>query len=642
MQDLVAKELEAVEQLILSQRRMKLKYFAWHPAAESGILDTAVALSQEGEQITSEQMLIPLLQSEQEKTRELASKLLERWTDDDLSRFGPRGQFLSSIYNDQGQLSAPQENQTDNLDPKQPIRWNSGKVVFAAIRERGIYPRGNRLPTISERYGRPPVEVRLSSDEIILANDNGEIVQSLRYARASSDNSSMFNRCYLRGALLIVETSSEVAGLDMHLGLQSPRDALLWRKSLLTPSATPQQRFMQPSPNSIDTSFGVEIHQRETAGSVSAVGPLTPGGLVLQKGSTISCIDPYSGRTMWSRDGYDGVVQFAAKGLELAVLSSASGLIEYLDCRDGAERERSRKVSGDVSVSNQRNQVATGTGDTWNPWFSHGAMLVEYQEKQAVDSQNSRTGIAGRSTRRPVIRVWNAVLDKSLAELDQLPMNSRAAACEDRFLVVADQQQKLHFFDLQEETYRVWNVAVDSELQSIAVERFGNRLLVMCNNEKSNAELTELSQRNRMLPQEFCEIHGKVYAIDIEQADLSWRQPAELYGLYLPINQPRNSPFMISYRFNPRRAGESTVLALLDLRDGKLAYANRRVPVDILGGFAMLLHPKSQLIEMSLGNRNFIFRCTELEKPPQPIARYGHIQAPDDDSRLKGFDIFKQ
>jgi hypothetical protein len=98
---------------------------------------------------------------------------------------------------------------------------------------------------------------------------------------------------------------------------------------------------------------------------------------------------------------------------------------------------------------------------------------------------------------------------------------------------------------------------------------------------------------------------------------------------------------MISYRFNPRLSGESTVLSLLDLRDGKLAYANRRVPVDILGGFAMLLHPRTQLIEMSLGNRNFVFRCTDQEKPPQPVARFGHIQAYQQPDRLRGFDFFK-
>lgn len=618
MEALVDIELDSISNSILSQQRLKLQYFTWHPRAAPFIMESAIKLAQSDETVASEQMLVPLLHSSSAEIREVAAQLLASKTIADTNLFDPRGVLFSSVYSGDGTLSLVDTvDDASEQDRSVPVQWNRGQILVEA-RNQGIYPNGSRLPMFSERYGKPDIEVKLSADEVVLANINGQTVQRLRYSRASSDSNSTFDRAIMRGGLLIIETSSEVVAFDIYRGLENPRDALLWRQSFFSNAIAGRRApFGQPGANRTETCFGVQIQQREARDRITMVGPMTPAGLVMQLDTSLICIEPYTGRQIWTRDGYDQNVRIAHQGLELAVVNPGMGTIEMLDCRDGAELSR-RRYEGD-----------------WKHWYAYGAMIVDYREEQSSNRGEAQSPIMGRSTLRPIFRVWNAFTGEELALLDQLETKSRAATCEGRYLVVADQSDKLHFMDLAASSYHVWDAAIDAGLENMAVERFGDQLVVLSNSAKSSQELTDLRQDVR--PQDSHEIHGSVYAIDLTQVRLAWKTSGKLMGMYFPVNQPRNSPFMAAYRFNPRRRNESAVVALVDLRDGRLVFANDRLTMDAPGGFAMLLRPRAQIVEMMLGNRNYIFRLTDGPRPPQPVFSYGHLQKSKTD---RGFDAF--
>jgi hypothetical protein len=82
---------------------------------------------------------------------------------------------------------------------------------------------------------------------------------------------------------------------------------------------------------------------------------------------------------------------------------------------------------------------------------------------------------------------------------------------------------------------------------------------------------------------------------------------------------------MVVYRFNPRTGNEhSASIALIDVRNGRLAFSRASLPLPSEQGFAMSLSPDRQTIEMGLGARSFTFTATSKPRPPQPVFVFGY------------------
>ena len=233
MDESVRQELASIQELILSQQLLKLRYFAWHPTASDAIIRCAIVLGQREEHVAAEKLLIPLLYSSREETRLVAEKLLQVRTLDDKMRLGPRGQMFDPIL-DPNSLNVREmlEESETPVEQMEAIEWNAGMVDVEVMPNPGYYIQGVRIPQLSERFGRPSFDLRLSADVVIVSNSNGEVVTRLSYGRGSSDEQSSFNRAIVQGGLLIVETSSAVVGFDLYQGLENQREALLWRYSL--------------------------------------------------------------------------------------------------------------------------------------------------------------------------------------------------------------------------------------------------------------------------------------------------------------------------------------------------------------------------------------------------------------------------
>ncbi|MFK7736798.1 MAG: PQQ-binding-like beta-propeller repeat protein [Pirellulaceae bacterium] len=629
MTNQITEELSKSGALLLSQRMLRLRYFLWHPAAESQVIGLALGYNKRDRQLNMERVLIPLLSSADEANRTVTYKLLSTPTVADRNQFTDLGSIASGVMESpdgnslEVQTEAPKTN--SGLGPGE---WHQGVLTFREQSQRTVFPIGTPIDMASERFGRPELSVRLAGNDLILFNANGGIVNQMQYPRATADNNQRLRRARMVGGLLLLETSSEIAAFDIYRGLQNSREAMLWRQSLLRFNRQPNATMQMPRTEDEDTALGLSIPTRRTLSGRqkvdTSVGPLTPAGLILNFGTQLVCVDPYSGKQNWVRDGFLSITRMVNDEFDLAIVDETLGII-HLDCRDGKEFTARREKYT----------------ENWKPLFCSGRWAVDYTEVESeIVSDDATT-----TQYRPLLKVWSPLTGKVLAEIDNMERNSRAGVCEGRFLVVADQNQLVHYFDLQQGLYRKWEMPVDEDLEAIFVDRFDDRLLVTSRKSATAEELTFVSKRNRKAISENHGVNGSVFAIQIENSSLEWEQPSQLYNLLFPYRQPRNSPFAVCYRFNPRlqdsdnNLTENSNVAVLDLRNGKLAHAALNQPVDSNSTmFAMELRPRNQSFELLLGGRAFVYRVTNEPHPPRPIPIFGKIP----DFKESGEDLIER
>ena len=593
MRQLVAGELRSIENTMVPLRREKLRYLQWLPPAFDALIDLSQSLLGGNEQTIAEQLLQAPLYAGDSAAKQTALKLLQRPALEDHamappmfgnSRFStrqPRGLDAESTASDTADVA----NSDADSPQKHQAEWNQGLARMNASDE-SRYQFGSRVDVMSERYGRPELSVALSSSMVVLRTGQGDDRAHLEFPGTASDGANGgLTQATLRGGLLLIEKNSEIAAFDIYRNSTARAEAMLWRHSLYNPGAGPSQPFSTPEISTVNTRLGFNLNQREMPGRQQAVvGPLTPAGVVLQISDRVLMLDALTGREIWSRGGYANRVQLTAVGLELAIVNPSAGMVQVVDCRDGGEVRR-HMIRGD-----------------WIPWLSYNGMLVDFSKSGVVPPPPT------------TIRVWDGFSGEEQLRLD-VPLGSCAQVCEGRYLVVLEPNSYLHYCDLQapRSSYKRHTIQTELNVESIAVQRFENRLIVLSN-----------SGRGRPAQEDMLPISGDVYAIDRQTGELLWDKPGRLFDMQFPKSQPRQSPFMFVYRMQSQTAGEHRAsVALIDLRTGQLAYSNTSLALRASLGFAMNLRPQEQTIDVGLGARSLRFTLADETPPPRPVVHFG-------------------
>ncbi len=588
MRQWVSDELSSIANTMIPLRREKLRYLQWLPAAQPELLDLARSMLGGEEQTIAEHLLMAPLNMGEPTQVALAEELLEQPADADVRLIGGRARDLRSVLGRSRPLDRPAEDQTIKEAAQE---WNQGPVRIDASDE-SRYQFGAKVDVIAQRFGRPELSVALSASMVVLRSGLGDDRAHLEFPGASSDaTNDAMTRATIRGGLLVIEKSSEVAAFDIYRGMSSGADALLWRQSLFNPSTGPTVPFSVPEVSTANTRLGFALSHRLMPGKQQAlVGPLTPAGLFIQVGTKILMLDSLSGKQVWSREGYDERVRLAAQGVEVAVINPSLGVVQILDCRDGSQL-RQREFRGD-----------------WVPWFSHNGLMVDFSESRVVPPP-------------PItLRVWDAFSGQEHLKLE-VPLSTCAEVCEGRYLVILEPNRQLHYCDLNDPVnflYRRHAIETNRHVESLAVQRFEERLVVLSSAGKPRSPLEE------MLP-----VSGDVYALDTRSGELLWDRPGLLVDMQFPKSQPRQSPFMSVVNMQASSESEQTAsLALIDLRSGRLAFSDTAIPLKAGIGFAMNLRPAQQAIEIALGARSLRFTITDQPRPPQPVFVFGNKQVP--------------
>lgn len=578
MDRLIGQEVHRISQTVLPVRRQLMRFLVQIPAADSANLELAQQLVGRHEQTQAEQIWQWLTVSDNSASRSDAVAGLSQ---------------LAAL--DQRIRLAEGTSESSTQWPQGAVTGSLDQTVSA------IYSNGRPIELASHRFGRPGFSVNVMQGGLSLADQNGRPLYNILYPSATSDLAGSYMNAQVRGGLILLETMSELVAFDFYRGAdRQVGQAMLWRHSL---NATAPQEPFQPAQMLVtEEPLGIQTHRRRADNRRYAeVGPLLANVKVLQSGSSIIGLDPYTGRQLWSRDGFSDQVRLAGSGSDdqLYIVDPSRGVTQRIDASDG------QLVSESGYLVQEMQQRAQTSGQSkWNPWFSSGAWLVDYRGED--------------TSSKIILRVWSPKHEQVIEELP-LPKSARVAHCDRQAVVVLDPTGQMVVVDLVNGQSHRHQVPVDKDLGSINVLRFANYLVVV-------GSRTTVQPRLPVGPTEVT-ANGYVYSIDLSNHQLAWSQPGRLINMTIPLSQPRSSPFMMAYRLvSTQEAPLSTNLILLDLRSGELACVVEGILVPATRpAMNMQVRPQEHEIAVAVGDKNYRFQVTEQPKPPEPIMHYGGV-----------------
>ncbi len=563
---------------VVTVRRQVLRHMLQLPAAEQENLDLATSLleitdhggidQRRNEQTNAEQILMTLMGSSNPEVRTKATELMAQVPESDVGI-----PYLGDV----------------KVGP-----WPEGLLVRQVDdSDDGIYTLGKPIEIIGNRFGRPPFNIA-NSDRLVFTDINGKTISHLGYRNATSDLGGSYMRAEVRGGLILLETTSEIVAIDFY-HRRDTNQAILWRYSL--DNASPREQFQQP--RNMDATTGLLGIPRVARIKMDdrpyvEVGPLMLGAKIVQNGGSIIGLDPYSGRKLWSRDGYGSDIEFAgaSDSNTLVVVNPAKSKTELIDARDG-------KVIGQNTylVEEMGSRLRDRSKPKWERWYSYENWMVDY-----VDNGESQVRL----------RIWNPLEEKILLDT-LLPSTARVTQSQRSQLAIVVPTGQLQLVDLESGQISKFDVPVDAELDKVSLLQFGERLVVL-----SNASSVPGRQ---LLSASDLPASGFVYCINTKTKKLEWSEPGRMYNMAVPQIQPRNSPYLVASRLNP--GSTTTTVLLLDLRTGKIAYAIEGPKLDRPTMMSIELRPQSHEVALMIGEKFYRLKATDEPAPPEPIINFG-------------------
>jgi hypothetical protein len=228
------------------------------------------------------------------------------------------------------------------------------------------------------------------------------------------------------------------------------------------------------------------------------------------------------------------------------------------------------------------------------------------------------------------LRAWNPLDEKVLFE-SKLPPQARVAQCQQRFIAIAIPNGQLQLVDLETLQVKKHELAVDNELLSLGLLKFGEHLVVVANrSEAVNRQMVEISGE--------LAANGYLYCVDAASLEVQWS--GRIHNMVIPLNQPRTSPMMVAYRFlNPGTA--NSTISLIDLRRGRVAYVIEGPALE-RHQFSMEIRPESHEIALMSGEKFYRLRLTDEPGPPEPQMDFGSVYRPDPMIKRDNSSLFDQ
>ena len=609
MVDAIDKRMQAAAGSHPAARSAELRFLSWLEPAHGSILNMASGLLGGEDQTKAERMLQPLLYSGNEQLRNQATALLRRNADaDDKALMVYRNR--SAAVGADG-LSAPEPGDTKSPASALPqANWPNGMIDSQVMANSGpVNFHQIRLRHVGNRYGRGPVELSLANGHLMISNSLGQLIGNCMFQDGAQELNDGMLRAQVDGGLIFVETVRELVAFDMYRTNEAGADPVLWRYSLSRVPTNPRKQHTPQMPVADTNPLGIRSYMRGTDRE-AIVGPVTPAGVVIQKESEVILLDALSGLPLWSRAGYDATTTLIAQGLEVAIVSAENPKIDILDCRDG-------------SLIRQVEQP-----EPWKALFGAGKHLVQFKAKTTTVRKGA---IQVESPDLCDVRLLDAFTGKITVEASFAP-NSRGESCSDRYFIVMEESGRLWYCNV--ETGQVVEHMLDKQpkLAHVRVQQFGDRLVVWTTlpYQTNNSGLivkpdTDEAAMNRGL----IAISGSIIALDAQSGKLLWDRAGSLTRFFFNASQPRHSPFISFYRVVILGGTRTAHVAVVDLRDGTLAYANNSLPINSQGiensEFTMRLDPMKNMILLSVGTTGITLKVSDTEKPPQPIVFYGAL-----------------
>ncbi|MHB0956158.1 MAG: outer membrane protein assembly factor BamB family protein [Pirellulaceae bacterium] len=616
---------ERFEEVVKSQSFRELRhfvnYFGRHPLGARAQLQLAQILLERNQRLDAELNLIPLQEAADPTVAGTATALLadllraagqlpeaaacyerlaRQWGEVPV-REGQTGQQVAAA-------ALADESMQRALAPS--VAWPYGKVEVAE-EPRGTFPSFQSMFAIelADVTGPFPEAASLvynrQQNSVILRDAAGNpqlqvLVGDVNKIALPNINAPAGTSA-AKGHLIIVNVGTDLLALDALRESTSPEEVVLWRSDLS--NSLVGTGMVQSSTNAIARPWGPTRYvYAENHHAVGSIGPITSAGFCYQRMQELTCVDPLTGETIWTRSGVasgsdifgDQELLFVAapNGEDAVVMRSADGPAvgpRFVGARQNRWTTIGRHVLYCQLVAQQlvvRWFDAWETQDVWKREFVKGAQCWQPARGELAVLEPTGKFILLRLTDGAVLLESQLAPEPDLARLYVL-------RSPDMYVVLASTH--------------------------------------------ANSEDTAMTRSRPWSPlgSDLCpEINGRVYALDPRTGKPLWPTAAEVTKLCCPLDQPLESPGLVFFQnvqpsssaALPRPPVKGAVLCM-DKRDGRQILFDQDLAM--IRTYAITAQPLEQTLTVHSNSKQLVLKFTDgpMEKqlplqfkaqPPRP------------------------
>ncbi len=414
-----------------------------------------------------------------------------------------------------------------------------------------------------------------------------------RFLTRNGYNALLLNHVNADGGLLVVSLGNQLIAIDALAAGEGAANRILWTQDLNDQVAV-FSASQGIGPRMVNLPWGgSRTVSEDSAGRRQGGGVLvTAEGIYFQRLHDLYCLDPLSGKTLWTRKnvglgndlfGDEELLFVAPTGDgETLVLRAATG--ELLGTRRIATFNKRMATLGrlvlswDVQGANQVMQMR-------NPW------LEQVVWSQKFEAGSKATVLAAEAV--GVVQPNGDFLLLALADGKQL---------------IAD------------------HLEPESSLMNIYLLKFRDGYLLVTNGPPRNEPNVSVQAVPNVANSPL--ITGRIYAFDAASGKRLWPAPAVVAQQSLLLSQPRELPVLVMarqmHRSGPLNQREPKLSVLcLDKRTGRVVYQNEQLPGSAITNFELNGDPTAGTVTVSIGSRQIALALTDepLDAQPPPAEK---------------------
>jgi outer membrane protein assembly factor BamB len=522
----------------------------------------------------------------------------------------------------EAELAASDSTASKSQPTSEEESWPVGKVEASVSPIKNVSLNGVTRNLIEIRGDRGPYfsesSLYFDSNRHILYANDGWGRQQWQVSLESDGPAQIFalNRAWsyaqAQNHLLLVALSWKIMAFDTSASGGNTTPRLLWTQNLMTSGDAPpetQAAIAWPMPN-------IQWQQRLGRGSsrLNLLGPVTNRYLCFQKLRTLDAVDPWSGKTLWSRSDIPAGSTIFGDHEHLFVLPPDRDDALLLRAIDG-ELLGTRKTPRPGNRQNMEEYCLTTFGRRmllWWPEDSQQRLLT------MVDPLEGRDLWPGRS----------------------FANNAHTSVAGDR--AVGVMQLDGHFVMTSLPDGRTLaDVMLEPEPRLIDITLMANGgkyyLLTRSatNQEDSPIHIQQIPGCDPTTPIE----QGHLYAFDA-QGKLLWPRPAVINRQFMLLNQPARLPVLsfasqLYEQNNDGSVQQFLSLMVIDKRNGRVAY--KKAMTNSMGLIEVSGDAGKKTVDLTTQRETIRLTFTDQPLPPPAKDEYQPAQLPQESGKLNGF-----
>lgn len=485
---------------------------------------------------------------------------------------------------------------------------NRARIPNAMLERQNAYRQLRLEQDFLPGYSNIQLFVAMEAPEIVARDGFGNDVArwSLDQNRFNPQQETNLAHGARLGHLLFFTLGHQVMALDSRQEGTKSESELLWPNRLPDELPVSTLRMRRMLATSVRTSRPVVYHAYSSrkrimgasANMGGALGPATPGGVVVQDQDELKCIDPLTGTTLWTRTDIPvGCELFGDR--ELVFAADVANHIAYVLRMSDGQLLGKRDVPKSEWLVTAGRRIATIRFTSGRP--NNGASVT-------------------------ITDIWTG---KSLFEASY-SATARFSVVEPNLIAVVEPTGNFDLINADDgEKLIHQKLEVGTDLQSIQTLRCGDELYLGVSG--------PTQAKNIGPPADFPIINGYIYAFDLKKGAPLWPGPALVRNRGLILQQPSEIPFLVFAdrqltRDSSAGGGSQLRLLCLDRRTGQTVQrldALQDTTSNRLRIRGIAEPAPAVAVEMSAGK--IVLTLTHAPRPPQPPAN-DDLEAPRDNT----------